>query len=87
MNNQRKVIMEMTHKQIMNQPNGTVSRLLTLLNLDNIRSSARSKADVLLETLGDSDPNKELYIRWFTELADQTNRAINTLNEASEDTL
>ena len=75
----------MTHQDILNQPNGTVSRLLTLLNLDGIRSSARNKADVLTETLGDSDPNKELYIRWFTELAEQTNRVINTLNEASEE--
>ena len=79
--------MEMTHKQIMNQPNGTVSRLLTLLNLDGIRSSARNKADVLTETLRDNDPNKELYIRWFTEIAEHTNRVIDALNEASEDTL
>ena len=78
--------MELTHQDILDQPNGTVSRLLTLLNLDNIRSSARNKAQVLAETVEDSDPNKELYIRWFTEIADQTNRAINTLNEASEDT-
>ena len=75
----------MTHQDILKQPNGTVSRLLTLLNLDGIRSSARNKADVLAETLGDNDPNKELYIRWFTELAEQTNRVINTLNEASEE--
>jgi hypothetical protein len=78
--------MEMTHQDILNQPNGKVSRLLTLLNLDGIRSSACNKADVLAETLGDDDPNKELYIRWFTELADQANRAINTLNDASEET-
>ena len=76
----------MTHQDILNQPNGKVSRLLTLLNLDGIRSSARNKADVLTETLGDNDPNKELYIRWFTELAEQTNRVINTLNDASEET-
>ena len=78
--------MELTHQDILDQPNGKVSRLLTLLNLDNIRSSARNKAQVLAETVEYSDPNKELYIRWFTEIADQTNRAINTLNEASEDT-
>jgi hypothetical protein len=78
--------MELTHQDIIDQPNGKVSRLLTLLNLDNIRSSARNKAQVLGETVEDDDPNKELYIRWFTEIADQTNRAINTLNEASEDT-
>ena len=78
--------MELTHQDILDQPNGKVSRLLTLLNLDNIRSSARNKAEVLSETLGDEDPNRELYIRWFTEIAEQTNRAINTLNEASEDT-
>ena len=78
--------MELTHQDILDQPNGKVSRLLALLNLDNIRSSARNKAQVLSETLGDDDPNRELYIRWFTEIAEQTNRAINTLNEASEDT-
>lgn len=78
--------MELTHQDIIDQPNGKVSRLLTLLNLDNIRSSARNKAQVLAETVEDDDPNKELYIRWFTEIAEQTNRAINTLNEASEDT-
>ena len=78
--------MELTHQDILDQPNGKVSRLLALLNLDNIRSSARNKAQVLAETVEDNDPNKELYIRWFTEIAEQTNRAINTLNEASEDT-
>ena len=77
--------MEMTHQDILDQPNGKVSRLLTLLNLDNIRSSARNKAQVLIETMDDNDPNRELYVRWFTEIAEQTNRAINTLNEASED--
>lgn len=75
----------MTHQDILDQPNGKVSRLLTLLNLDNIRSSARNKAQVLIETMDDNDPNRELYVRWFTEIAEQTNRAINTLNEASED--
>lgn len=78
--------MEITHQDIIDQPNGKVSRLLTLLNLDSIRSSATSKAQVLTDTMEDDDPNKELYARWFTELAEQTNRAINTLNEASEDT-
>ena len=78
--------MELTHQDIIDQPNGKVSRLLTLLNLDSIRSSARSKAQVLDETMEDNDPNRELYIRWFTEIAEQTNRAINTLNETSEDT-
>ena len=78
--------MELTHQDILDQPNGKVSRLLALINLDNIRSSARNKAQVLAETVEDNDPNKELYIRWFTEIAEQTNRAINTLNEASEDT-
>ena len=78
--------MELTHQDILDQPNGTVSRLLTLLNLDNIRSSARNKAQVLSETVEDNDPNKELYIRWFTEIAEQANRAINTINDASEDT-
>lgn len=78
--------MEITHQDIIDQPNGKVSRLLTLLNLDNIRSSARNKAQVLDETMEENDPNKELYIRWFTEIAEQTNRAINTISEASEDT-
>jgi len=77
--------MELTHQEILDQPNAKVSRLLTLLNLDNIRSSALSKAEVLAETVEDGDPNKELYIRWFTEIAEQTNRAMNTINEASEE--
>ena len=77
--------MELTHQDILDQPNGKVSRLLALLNLDNIRSSARNKAQVLAETMEGDDPNRELHIRWFTEIADQANRAINTLNEASED--
>ena len=33
--------MELTHQQIFNQPDAKVSRLLTLLKLDGIRSSAR----------------------------------------------
>lgn len=78
--------MEMTHQDIIDQPNGKVSRLLALLNLDSIRSSALSKAQVLDETVEDNDPSRELYIRWFNEIAEQTNRAINTLNESSEDT-
>lgn len=74
----------MTHTEILKQPNGKVSRLLTLLKLDGIRSSARSKSSTITEH-GELDPGAQLYARWFDELAEQANRAIDELNEASED--
>ena len=73
----------MTHTEILKQPNGKVSRLLTLLKLDDLRSSAQNKADVLDETAGDLE---RLYKRWFQELADHTDRIIDELNQSSEDT-
>lgn len=76
--------MELTHQQIFNQPNASVSRLLALLKLDGIRSSARSKSSTITEH-GELDPGAQLYARWFDELAEQANRAINELNEASEE--
>ena len=75
--------MEMTHTEILKQPNATVSRLLTLLKLDNIRSSARNKAEVIREYLDENDKQSELYARWFDDLAEQANRAINELNASS----
>lgn len=78
--------MELTHAKILEQPVANVSRLFTLLKLDGIRSSARNKAQVLTETVEDNDPNKELYIRWFNEIAEQSNRAINEINDYSQET-
>jgi len=76
----------LTHQQIFNQPNARVSRLLTLLKLDAIRSSATSKADTIRECHEhDMHPETQLYLRWFDELAEQTNRAINELDQASEE--
>ena len=75
----------MTHTEILKQPNGKVSRLLTLLKLDNIRSSAQNKADVIAETMNPHDQLEEMHKRWFQELADQTDRVITELNAASED--
>lgn len=77
--------MQITHKQILNQPNGKVSRLLTLLKLDNIRSSAQNKADVIAETMNPHDQLEKMHMRWFQELADQADRVITELNDASED--
>ena len=76
--------MELTHQEIFNQPNAKVSRLLTLLKLDGIRSSAKSKSSTITEH-GELDPGAALYARWFDELAEQANRAINELNAASEE--
>lgn len=77
----------MTHSDIMKQPNGTVSRLLTLLKLDSIRSSASSKRDVLLESLEyeQDQAHVTLYAKWFDELVQQADRAINDLYQASEE--
>lgn len=85
--NQRKEHMKMTHSDIMKQPNGTVSRLLTLLKLDSIRSSASSKRDVLLESLEyeQDQAHVTLYAKWFDELVQQADRAINDLYQASEE--
>ena len=77
--------MEMTHKDIFDQPNARVSRMLALLKLENIRSSARNKREVILDHIDDNDPSAELYARWFDDIAQQANRAINELNEASEE--
>ena len=75
---------ELTHQQIFNQPNAQVSRLLALLKLDGIRSSARSKSNTITER-GELDPVAQLYARWFDELAEQANRAIDELNQAGEE--
>jgi hypothetical protein len=76
--------MEMTHKEILDQPNAQVSRLLTLLKLDNIRSNARNKSKVIMEH-NEGDQVAMMYARWFDDIADQTNRAIDEINEASEE--
>ena len=73
----------MTHSEILKQPNGKVSRLLTLLKLDNIRSSAQNKADVIAETMNPHDQLEMMHKRWFQELADQADRVITELHEAS----
>ena len=82
---QQKDNMQMTHSEILKQPNGKVSRLLTLLKLDNIRSSAQNKADVIAETMNPHDQLEMMHKRWFQELADQADRVITELNAASED--
>ena len=74
----------MTHQEIFAQPNARVSRMLALLKLENIRSSAINKREVILDHMEDDDPSAELYARWFDDIAEQTNRAINELNQASE---
>ena len=74
----------MTHQEIFAQPNARVSRLLALLKLENIRSSAINKREVILDHMEEDDPSASLYARWFDDIAEQTNRAINELNEASE---
>ena len=56
---------QMTHTEILKQPNGKVSRLLTLLKLDNIRSNAQNKADVIAETMNPHDQLEALHRRWF----------------------
>ena len=76
---------EISHTQILKQPNARVSRLLTLLKLDNIGSSARNKADLVREGLDEDDKLLALYAQWFEDLADMTNRAINELNDSSEE--
>lgn len=73
----------MTHAEILNQPNAKVSRLLTLLKLENIRSSAKNKADVIQQSNDMTNPNDQLYKRWFDEIAAQADRAIADLNAAS----
>lgn len=74
----------MTHQEIFAQPNARVSRMLALLKLENIRSSAINKREVIQDYMEEEDPQAELYARWFDDLATQANRAINELNEASE---
>lgn len=78
--------MEMTHQEIFAQPNARVSRMLALLKLENIRSSATNKREVILDSIGNNDPASELYARWFDDIAQQANRAINELNQSSEET-
>lgn len=74
--------MSITHNDILKQPNAKVSRLLTFLKLDNIRSSAKSKRDTILESSTVSNLD-ELYAKWFMEIEEQVDRAIDELNEAS----
>ena len=76
---------QMTHQEIFAQPNARVSRLLALLKLENIRSSAINKREVILDYAEDEDPQSQLYARWFDDIATQADRAINELNDASEE--
>lgn len=75
----------MTHTEILKQPNGKVSRLLTLLKLDSIRSSAQNKADVIAETMNPHDQLEAMHHRWFMEIATEVDRAITELNKSSID--
>lgn len=75
----------MTHQEIFAQPNAHVSRLLALLKLEGIRTSATNKREVILDRMEQDDPHAELYSRWFDDIAQQANRAINELNQASEE--
>lgn len=74
----------MTHQEIFAQPNARVSRMLALLKLENIRSSAINKREVIRDHMEEGDLSAELYARWFDDIAEQSNRAINELNQASE---
>lgn len=74
----------MTHTEILKQPPGRVSRLLTLLKLDDLRSSALNKA-IVLEESSTGGEMENLYKRWFQELADHTDRIMDELNQSSED--
>lgn len=76
---------QMTHQEIFAQPNARVSRLLALLKLEDIRSSAINKREVIQGYMEEEDPQAELYARWFDDIAQQANRAINELNRASEE--
>ena len=76
----------MTHQEIFAQPNARVSRMLALLKLENIRSSAINKREVIKDYMEQEDLQSELYARWFDDIAQQANRAINELNQSSEET-
>lgn len=76
---------QMTHQDIFKQPNARVSRMLALLKLENIRSSAINKREVIRDYMEEDDRSAELYSRWFDDIAQQANRAINELNDASEE--
>ena len=78
----------MTFKEILKVPsNRRISLFRALAALDNIRSSAQNKADVLRDTLpGDADSdrlhsNNKLMIDWFDSIAQSAERQINDMND------
>ena len=75
---------QLTHAQILDLPSGKCSKLLTLLKLESIRGDALRHSETILEH-GESTPTEKLYARWFAELADKSNRAINELNDNSKE--
>jgi hypothetical protein len=79
----------MTFKDILKVPAGQrVSVFRALAALDIIRSSARSKMEVLTDTLpSDVDSamygNNKLMIGWFSDIAESADRQIIDLNNQS----
>lgn len=81
----------MTFKEILKIPAGRrVSVYRALAALDIIRSSAKSKMEVLTSSLpSDANDalhdNNKLMINWFSEIAESADRQITDLSKQSED--
>lgn len=77
---------ELTYRQIIDQPNATVSLRLALLALEHVRSDLRGKSKTILESEKVTQMDK-LYARWFDDVAGSVNRFMDSLqSESKEDT-
>ena len=75
---------ELTYRQIIDQPNATVSLRLALLALEHVRSDLRGKSKTILESEKVTQMDK-LYARWFDDVAGSVNRFMDSLQSESKE--
>lgn len=60
-----------------------VSRFTALESIHELGQSARRKADTLRESRDALEPDKQLMIRWFDDIAEQAERKLELVNDSS----
>lgn len=77
-------LVEISYREIIDQPNANVSLRLALLALEHIRSDLRGKSKTILESEKVTQMDK-LYARWFDDVAGSVNRFMNNIQAESEE--
>lgn len=73
----------MTFKEIIDLEPAKVNRFTALTAIHELGAEARRKADTLRESRGGNNPNDQLIIRWFDDLAEMAERKLEVVNDAS----